>query len=161
MVTCNISQFKEDRLTYFYSIISDIDQRIFTLRHSTTLGCFYLSGTYILCQPVVCSCELGGLATHRIYNTPANLSSPVTFSCASSNNNGILHTSVPWTPIVTSKYVVFRLNQFYYCKRSKQWCGHTCIHEHYHQYTKVSFVLICIEEFDKKKFEDASGNQKP
>ena len=115
MVTCNVSQFKEDRATYFYSEISNIDQSVFTLRHSTTLGCFYLSGAYVLCQPGVCSCDIDGLATHWIYNTPADLSSPVTFICSSSYNDGVSKSSEPWTPILPSKCVVFKLNTFVFC----------------------------------------------
>jgi hypothetical protein len=64
IVTCNVSQVKEDRTNYFYSKISNINQSIFTLRHSSILGCLYLSGTYVLCQPGVCSCDIDGLATH-------------------------------------------------------------------------------------------------
>jgi hypothetical protein len=69
MVTCNVSQFKEGRITNFNANVSDTDQLGFTIRHSTEFGCFYMSGTYVLCQSDLCSCDTDGLASHWIYNS--------------------------------------------------------------------------------------------
>ena len=41
MVTCNVSQFKEGRITNFNANVSDTDQLGFTIRHSTEFGCFF------------------------------------------------------------------------------------------------------------------------
>ena len=57
---------------------------------TTEFGCFYLYGRYGLCQPGVWSCDVDGLATHLIYNKSADLSSPVTFTCSSNDNNEVL-----------------------------------------------------------------------
>ena len=108
IATCNVSQFKENIATFFNARISGTDQLSFTIRHSTTFGCYYLSATYVICQSSLCSCDVDGLATHWTYNTPADLYSPVTFKCSSSDNNGVLQTSERLTPIVPSKCVVLR-----------------------------------------------------
>ena len=115
MVTCNVSQFIENRITNFNARISDTDQLDFSIGHSTECGCFYLFSTYVLCQSGLCSCDMDGLATHWTYNTPADLSSPVTFRCTTNDNDGALQTSAPWTPIIHGKCVVFKLDKFYFC----------------------------------------------
>ena len=115
IATCNVSQFEENRATYFNVRISDTDQLRFIIRHSTIFGCYYLSAKYVLCQSSLWSCDVDGLATQWTYNTPADVSYSVTFICSSSDNNGHLATSEPWTPIVPSKCVVFKLNKFYFC----------------------------------------------
>ena len=107
MVTCTISKFKEGRITTFNVKKSATDQLGVSIRHSTEYGCFILSGTYRLCQSSLCSCDTDGLATHWIYSTPADLSSSVTFICSSSDNNGVLQSSVQWTPTVSCKCLVF------------------------------------------------------
>ena len=129
MVTCNVSESKEDRITILHAKISDTDQLTFTIRHSTTFGCYYLSDIYVLCQSSLCSCDVDGLATQWTYNTPADLSDPVRFRCSSSNNNGGLQTSEPWTPIVPSKCVVFKLNKSIFVEKvnnDAEICAYIC-----------------------------------
>ena len=53
LITCNVKQFKVNRITNFNASISDTDQLGFIIRHSTEFGCFYLYGRYGLCQPGV------------------------------------------------------------------------------------------------------------
>jgi len=104
MVTCNVSHFLDIRRTTYFAKISDDDKLSFDIAHSPSIGCYYLdSGKYTLCQSSVCSCDVDGLATHWVYNTSADLSSQVTFSCASENNEGNLETSKPWTPTIPCK----------------------------------------------------------
>ena len=119
-VTCNISQYRNNRITLYSAFISTDDKQTFIIAHSNTIGCYYSqAGKYVLCQSSVCSCDRDGLATHWIYNTPADLSSSVTFICSSSDNNGALQTSEQLTPTVPCKCLVFKLNTFCCCKRSK------------------------------------------
>ena len=114
MATCNVSQYKDDRITRFYAGISNDDQLSFVIRHSPTIGCYYVSNGTKRCQSSLCSCDMDGLATHWIYSTPANLSSPVTFTCAS-DNNGIRENSGKWIPFIASKYLSFKLNKLCCC----------------------------------------------
>ena len=90
-VTCNVSQYRDNRITLYNAFISNDDKQTFTIAHSNVTGCYYQKLTiYVLCQSGLCSCDTDGLATHWIYSTPADLSSSVTFICSSSDNNGAL-----------------------------------------------------------------------
>jgi hypothetical protein len=115
-VTCNVGQYNDNRITFYSAFISNGNKQTFIIAHATTNECYYQKvGAYVLCQPGVCSCDTDGLATHWTYSTSADLSSPVTFTCSSNVNNGILQTSEPWTPTISCKYLVFKLNIFCCC----------------------------------------------
>lgn len=91
MVTCNVSHFLDIRRTIYIAKISVDDQLTFHIAHSPSIGCYYEDyGKHTLCQSSICSCDVDGLATHLIYNTSADLSSPVTFTCSSNDNNEVL-----------------------------------------------------------------------
>ena len=104
MVTCNVSHFLDIRRTIYIAKISVDDQLTFHIAHSPSIGCYYQDyNNYTLCQSSICSCDVDGLATHWAYNTPADLTSPVTFRCTSKSDEGYLETSKAWTPTIPCK----------------------------------------------------------
>ena len=106
IVACNVSYCVNNRRTTYIASMSDNDQIVFIIAHSTTSGCYYedSNGGFTVCPSSLCSCDTDGLATHWIYNTPTDLFSTVTFMCTSTDSDGKLHNSDPWTPTVLCKY---------------------------------------------------------
>jgi hypothetical protein len=77
MVTCNVSHFLEIRRTIYIAKIFVDDQLAFHIAHSPSTGCNYEDyGKHTLCQSIICSCDVDGLATYWVYSTPADLMSP-------------------------------------------------------------------------------------
>ena len=114
-VTCTVSDFLENRRTFYSASTSNDDTTEFDIIDRTTAGCVYRRITSSPpCQSSICSCDMDGLATHWTYITPTDLSSSVTFICTSKNNEGSLIGSVPWIPTVPSKCFVFKLNKVCY-----------------------------------------------
>lgn len=104
MLTCNVSHFLDLRRTMYIAKISVDDLLTFHIAHSPSIGCYYEDyGKYTLCQSSICSCDMDSLATHWVYNISADLSSQVTFRCASESNEGNLVTSKPCTPTIPCK----------------------------------------------------------
>ena len=115
MVTCSVSQYRENRETIYSAKLSEADIQTFSIAHSNSTGCYYIGfDGYLPCQSGLCSCDMNGLATHWTFSTSDNLPSPVTFSCSSKDNNGILQTSNTSTPTIPRKCLLF---MFYKC-----WC---------------------------------------
>ena len=114
-VTCTVSEFLENRRTIYSASTSNDDTTEFVIIDLTTAGCVYRRSTSSpSCQNSLCSCDMDGLATHWTYITPTDLSSSVTFVCASKNNEGSLISSDQWIPTVPSKCFVFKLNEVCY-----------------------------------------------
>jgi hypothetical protein len=105
MVTCNVSHFLDIRETTYSAKIEDNDPFFFVIANPTTSSCYYQdsTGDFTVCTNSLCSCDTDGLTTHWIYNTPADLSSTVTFRCTSADNDGKFHNSGPWKPTVPCK----------------------------------------------------------
>ena len=113
MVTCSVSQYRDNRQIIYSAKLSNDDELIFTIAHSKSVGCYYQrSGEYLPCQSGLCSCDMNGLATHWIYNTSDNLSLTVGFYCSSTDNNGVLQTSNTWKPTIPRKCLVFMFYKF-------------------------------------------------
>jgi hypothetical protein len=106
MVTCNVSHFVNNRRTTYSAKISDNVPIDFIIAHSTISGCYYQdsTGVFTVCPSSLCFCDTDGLATHWAYTTSTDLSSMVTFRCASKDSDDKIHSSEPWTPTVPCKY---------------------------------------------------------
>ena len=108
-VTCTVSEFLENRRTIYSTTISRDDVTDFVIVDLKTGECVYrTTASFTPCQSSICSCDMGGLATHWTYSTPTDLSSSVTFMCTSKNNEGSLLSSNPWIPTVPSKCFVLK-----------------------------------------------------
>lgn len=68
MVTCSVSQYRDNRQTLYTVKLTEADTHTFTIVHSKFIGCYYQgSGGYLPCQSGLCSCDMNGLATtHQI-----------------------------------------------------------------------------------------------
>ena len=112
-VTCTVSEFLENRRTIYSATISNDDVTDFVIVDLNTGTCVYRTvAGFPLCHSSICSCDADGLATHWTYNTPTDLSSSVTFSCTSKNNEGSLNGSDGWIPTVPGKCFVLQLINF-------------------------------------------------
>ena len=112
-VTCTVSEFLENRRTFYSAKISNDDITDFVIIDLKTGGCLYrTTAGFPLCQISICCCDTDGLAAHWTYNTPTDLSSSVTFSCTSKNNEGSLNGSAGWIPTVPSKCFLLQLINF-------------------------------------------------
>jgi hypothetical protein len=73
--------------------------------------------SFTSCQSSICSCDMNGFATHWTYNTPTNLVTMATFTCASKNNEAQFITSESLKPTIPSKCLVFRVNKSCYSEK--------------------------------------------
>jgi hypothetical protein len=148
-VTCTVSEFRANRKTIYSATISEDDATDIVIVDLETGTCVYRApAAYPPCQSSLCSCDMDGLATHWTYNTPTDLSSPVTFICTSQNNEGYLNRSDAWIPTVPSKCFVLRLITF--CvSEGKQIClrnyVYLCLtYMQFVIYTGMCLFQICI-----------------
>ena len=113
-VTCTVSDFLENRRTFYSAIIFDQDATDVSITDRTTGGCVYKTTITVFspCQSSICSCDIDGLATQWTYSPPTDLSSSVAFVCSSKNNEGYLFGSEKWIPTIPSKCFVLKLIKF-------------------------------------------------
>ena len=116
VVTCSVSQYRDNRETIYSAHISEADTQNFIIAHSKSIGCYYQSsGRYIPCQSGLCSCDMNGLATHWTFRTSDDVTSPVTIRCSSKDNDEVIQTSSTWTPTIARKCLVFMFYNVWCC----------------------------------------------
>ncbi|CAC5360968.1 unnamed protein product [Mytilus coruscus] len=105
-VTCTVNEYRDNRKTTFIALIPGQIYADIIVWYYKPYGCFkFQIPTSTDCRNASCACDDNGLATHWIYTLPSDLSTSVTFKCATSDNDNKIVESTELAPTITGEQI--------------------------------------------------------